>query len=120
MYLYGKVPAFAKQYKYLLGEKMLGCCIESIVLIGRISDEQESGKRAWYAEQILVHMHALLTYARVAHELHQLGKKEAYFHLSKNIVEIIHQAESWKRFLYNRDLSQNRRNLSLCLHLWRM
>jgi len=31
--LYERVPKFGKQYKYMLGEKMLGCCINILVLI---------------------------------------------------------------------------------------
>lgn len=46
--LYERVPKFSKQYKYLLGEKMLECCIESIVLINQISDEKDNEKRIIY------------------------------------------------------------------------
>jgi|GEM_PF-5170088 len=30
---YQRVPKFGKQYKYMLGEKMLGCCVNILVLI---------------------------------------------------------------------------------------
>ncbi len=34
--LYIRAPKFSKQYKYMLGEKMLESCIDNIVLINYI------------------------------------------------------------------------------------
>lgn len=97
--LYERVPKFGKQYKYLLGEKMLGCCIDSIVLIGRISERKDNGERAVHVSRIRENMDRLLVYARLADELNQLGKEGSYFFLSEKIVDILDQTENWKKSL---------------------
>ncbi len=97
--LYERVPKFSKQYKYLLGEKMLECCIESIVLINQISDEKDNEKRIIYIYKINENINKLLIYVRVASELNQLGKENAYFFLAEKIVDILNQTENWKKFL---------------------
>jgi len=73
--------------------------MESIVLIQRASHEGNSQERVSRVQSIIEHMNELLTYVRIANELNQFGKKEAYFYLSEKIIEIINQAENWKRFL---------------------
>src|SRR5690606_38561592 len=89
--LYERVPKFGKQYKYLLGEKMLGCCTESIVLVGRASAAGDSEARHACVSGICEHMDRLLTYTRLANELSQLGKKDAYFFLSDKIIDVLNQ-----------------------------
>ena len=97
--LYERVPKFSKQYKYLLGEKMLECCTETIILINQISDEKDSEKRIIYISKIHENINKLLIYVRVANELNQLGKENAYFFLSEKILDILNQTENWKKFL---------------------
>ena len=100
--LYERVPKFSKQYKYLLGEKMLGCCIDSIVLVARASEVKDNEERSGYVSSIYDHMNKLLTYARLAHELNQLGKEGSYFFLSEKIIDILNQTENWKKSLSKR------------------
>lgn len=97
--LYERVPKFSKQYKYLLGEKMLGCCIEIILLITQISEERDKGKRVIYLSKISEKINLLLTYTRLANELNQFGKESIYFFLSEKILDISNQIENWKKFL---------------------
>ena len=97
--LYERVPKFSKQYKYLLGEKMISCCIDSIVLINQVSEEKDNEKRIIYVSEINKEINKLLTYTRLANELNQLGKESAYFFLSEKIVDISNQTENWKKFL---------------------
>ena len=97
--LHERVPKFSKQYKYLLGEKMLGCCVDSIVLINQINEERCSEKRIIYVSLIHGNMNKLLIHVRVANELNQLGKENIYFMLSEKILEILNQIENWKKFL---------------------
>jgi hypothetical protein len=105
--LYERVPKFSKQYKYLLGEKMLECCVESIILINQISDEKDNEKRIIYVSKIYENINKLLTYVRVANELNQLGKENVYFFLSGKILDILNQTENWKKFLQKKKLSTN-------------
>lgn len=97
--LYERVPKFSKQYKYILGEKMLDCCIETILLITQISEEKENEKRLVYISNIVEKMNKLLIYTRIANELNQLGKESAYFFLAEKILDIVNQTENWKKFL---------------------
>jgi len=97
--LYERVPKFSKQYKYILGEKMLDCYIETILLITQISEEKENEKRLVYISNIADRMNRLLTYTRIANELNQLGKESAYFFLAEKILDIVNQTENWKKFL---------------------
>ena len=101
--LYERVPKFSKQYKYLLGEKMIGCCIDSIVLINQVSEEKDNEKKITYVSEINKEINKLLTYIRVANELNQLGKENAYFFLSEKIVDVSNQTENWKKFLTRKD-----------------
>ena len=68
---------------------MLGCCMESMVLINMASEERENEKRIAYTFQIHENIGKLLVYTRVANELHQLGKENAYFFLSEKILDIL-------------------------------
>jgi len=97
--LHERVPKFSKQYKYLLGEKMLGCCVESVVLINQINEERNNEKRIVHVIEICGNMNKLLAYTRVANELNQLGKENMYFFLSGKILDILNQTENWKKFL---------------------
>jgi hypothetical protein len=97
--LYERVPKFSKQYKYILGEKMLDCCIETILLITQISEEKENEKRLIYISNIAEKMNNLLTYTRIANELNQFGKESVYFFLAEKILDIVNQTENWKKFL---------------------
>ena len=97
--LYERVPKFSKQYKYLLGEKMLDCCVKTIVLITQISEEKDNEKRIFYISKISEYINTLLIYIRLANELNQLGKESTYFFLSEKILDILNQTENWKKFL---------------------
>jgi len=97
--LYERVPKFSKQYKYLLGEKMLDCCVKTILLITQISEERDKEKRIIYLSKISEEINLLLTYTRLANELNQLGKESIYFLLSEKILDILNQIENWKKFL---------------------
>jgi len=105
--LYVRIPKFSKEYKYLLGEKMLKCCADSLVLLCKISSNKEKVNRIEFLLQIEDNMNVLLVYIRIANELNQLTKKDNYFFLSKKVVEILNQVENWKKFLQNKKCSQN-------------
>ena len=97
--LYVRVPKFSKQYKYLLGEKMLECCVNAIFLITQISNEKDNEKRIIYVSEIHNNINILLIYIRIGNELNQLGGESSYFYLSEKILDILNQTENWKKFL---------------------
>ena len=105
--LYERVPKFSKEYKYLLGEKMLKCCIDSIVLLNKINVVKERDQRILFLLEIESYMNSLLVYMRIANELNQFVKKDNYFFLSQKVVAILNQVENWKKFLQKKKCSQN-------------
>jgi len=105
--LYERVPKFGKSYKYLLGEEMLGCCIESLVLINKISSNRNRLERAEDLIKIEYKMNELLICLRIANKLNQLSTKDNYFYLSKKVVDILNQTENWKKFLHKEKCSQS-------------
>lgn len=96
---YQRVPKFSKQYKYLLGEKMIECCVESLVFVKQISERKDLEERVLFVSEINTHVGRLLVYVRVAGDLNQFGNKKAYFFISEKVVEALNQAENWKKFL---------------------
>ena len=86
---------------------MLGCCIESLVLINKISSNRNKSERTEDLIKIEYKMNELLVCLRVANELNQLSTKDNYFYLSKKVVDILNQTENWKKFLYKEKCSQS-------------
>ena len=97
--LYIRVPKFSKEYKYILGEKMLACCIDSLILLNQISQSSENDERLLFLLKIDRNMNILLVHFRISNELNQFVKKDNYFFLSEKVVEILNQVENWKKFL---------------------
>lgn len=94
---YERVPKFSKQYKYLLGERLLAATIEAIHLILEANSTRDPARRAallarlvWQAESIIIHL-------RIANELKQWGGEKAYLHLLPQAVALSKQAEGWKK-----------------------
>jgi hypothetical protein len=94
---YLRVPKFAKQYKYLLGEKLIGANIEVIRLIletNRTYDKEQRQARledlVWQSESIIIHL-------RIANELKQLGGEKSYLFLLEKTVGLAKQAEGWRK-----------------------
>jgi len=105
--LYERVPKFSKSYKYLLGDKMLNCCLESLIFLNKISESRNKDERIEILSNIEYKMNELLVYIRIANELNQLVKKDNYFFLSKKVVDILNQIENWKKFLQKEKHSQS-------------
>jgi hypothetical protein len=97
--LYRRVPKFSKQYKYILGEKMLECPINSLVLVQKISDCRDKNERIECVVFIQEEINRLLVYVRLANELEQFSNKKSYFFVAENVVNVLNQAKNWKKFL---------------------
>jgi hypothetical protein len=78
---------------------MLDCCIKSILLIIKISQEKDNEKRIVYVLKVEENINILLIYIRLANELNQFGKESIYFYLSEKVLDILNQTESWKKSL---------------------
>ncbi|MFW0871182.1 MAG: hypothetical protein ACKKL4_01880 [Patescibacteria group bacterium] len=83
----------------MLGEKMLECPIDALLLVHQASDCRDKSQRIEYVAAIQNEMNKLLIYTRVANELEQLGNKKAYAFVVENVVSALNQAKNWKKFL---------------------
>ena len=94
--LYMRVPKFAKQYKYLLGEKLIGYTIDIISLIIE-ANNQRGVERQRTLTNLAEILELLILYVRMAEELNQWGSQKAYLFLSEKLVNISIQAEGWRK-----------------------
>lgn len=95
---YLRVPKFSKQYKYLLGERLIGDNIEIIRLIIRVNSERDNKRRIVLLENMCMAIESLIINIRIANELKQLGKESAYLYLSEIVVDLSKQAEGWRKY----------------------
>lgn len=93
---YERVPKFSKQYKYLLGEKMIGCVVEIIMFITKANNERMDKKRVVLIEEIQHKVDELFVYVRIAEELKQFNSASAYAFLTEKLNEIGRQSTGWK------------------------
>ena len=96
--LYERVPKFGKQYKYLLGGKLIESNIKIIELIILANSEKDKEKRQALIEKICLASEILLLNLRVANELRQFGNQRSYLYLSELATDLIRQAEGWKKY----------------------
>lgn len=94
---YERVPKFSKQYKYILGEKMISCVVEIIMTIVEANNERVDRKRVLVIEKILSKIDELLVYVRIAEELKQFNSPKTYIYLIEKINEISKQGTGWRK-----------------------
>ena len=94
---YERVPKFAKQYKYLLGEKLIGANIEIIRLILETNNTRDAAKRKVLLEDLVWLSESIIILLRIANELKQLGGEKGYLHLLEKTVSLSKQAEGWRK-----------------------
>lgn len=95
--LYERVPKFNKQYKYLLGDKLIQCNVEIIKEISKANNQKSKIVRIKHIEMILEYIDEMFIYIRISEELHQFNSKNAYPYLIEKLSEISRQATGWKR-----------------------
>ena len=96
---YQRIPKFAKQYKYLLGGKLIEYNTKIISLIFEISNSRNKEERMMLVDEIAENINLLLIHVRVCNELKQFGKESSYLYVSENLIDISNQAERWKKYL---------------------
>ena len=97
--LYKRIPKFAKQYKYLLGGKLIEYNIKIISLIYEISNSRDKDERIKLVEKIEKNIDLLLIHVRICNDLKQFGMESSYLYVSENLVDISNQATRWKKYL---------------------
>ena len=95
--LYERVPKFGKQYKYLLGEKLIGANIGIIRLILEINNTREPPRRRVLLEELVWQSESVIILLRIANELKQLGGEKGYLYLLEKTVGLSKQAEGWRK-----------------------
>ena len=94
---YERVPKFGKQYKYLLGEKIIESNIEIIRLIIETNNIRDTGKRKLLLEEMIWNIEASIILLRIANELRQWGGEKSYLYLLEKVVGLSKQAEGWRK-----------------------
>jgi len=97
--LYKRIPKFTKQYKYLLGGKLIEYNTKIISLIFEISNSRDKEERLTLVNEIEKNIDFLLIHARICNELKQFGKESSYLYVSENLIDISNQVERWKKYL---------------------
>ena len=95
--LYERVPKFNKQYKYLLGDKLIQSNVEIVKEISKANNQKIKLQRVEHIEKVLQKVDELFVYIRIAEELHRFNSKNAYPYLIEKLSEILRQATGWKR-----------------------
>lgn len=83
--LYERVPKFSKQYKYLLGDKLILCNVEIVKEISKANSQKIKLQRVKHIEIILEYIDEMFIYIRIAEELHQFNSKNAYPYLIEKL-----------------------------------
>ena len=96
---YQRIPKFAKQYKYLLGGKLIEYNIKIISLIYEISNSRNKDERIKLIGDIEKNIDLLLIHVRICNELKHFGTESSYLYVSENLIDISNQAERWKNYL---------------------
>ena len=96
---YQRIPKFAKQYKYLLGGKLIEYNTKIISLIFEISNSRDKEERIRLVDEIEKNLDLLLIHVRICNELKQFGVESSYLYVSENLIDISNQAERWKKYL---------------------
>ena len=97
--LYKRIPKFAKQYKYLLGGKLIEYNIKIISLIFKMSNSRNKEERVRLIEEVENNINLLLIHVRICNDLKQFGVESSYLYVSENLIDISSQAEKWKKYL---------------------
>ena len=94
---YDRVPKFTKQYKYLLGERIIAATIESIHLILEANNTRDKAERAQLLGRLVWQVESIIIHLRIANELKQWGGEKSYLYLLQKTVALGKQAEGWKK-----------------------
>ena len=94
---YERIPKFAKQYKYLLGEKLISSNIEAIRIILEINNTRDTEKRKLLLENLIWCAESIIINLRIANELKQLGGEKSYLYLLQKTVVLSKQSEGWRK-----------------------
>lgn len=94
---YDRTPKFSKQYKYVLGERLITANIEVIKLILETNNTRDKVKRKTLLENLVWQTELIIIHLRIASELKQLGGEKSYLFLLGKVVGLSKQAEGWRK-----------------------
>ena len=97
--LHPRIAKFEKQYKYTLGNKIMDQAINSATLIFEIAHSHDNQIRSKKVNDLIIKLHLVTFLVRIANELNQFKKTESYLYVSENIVNVLMQAEGWKKYI---------------------
>ena len=91
-----RVPKFAKQYKYFLGEKLIEYNVDIIGLIIEANNCRDMADRVFELEKLSKKISQLILHCRIADELDQWGSQKSYLYLVEKLADLSTQAEGWR------------------------
>lgn len=94
---YERLPKFNKQYKYLLGERIVDCLVGITMSITKANNERFARKRVAIIDEILAKVDELFVYVRIAEELKLFSSTNTYPYLIEKINDIGKQATGWRK-----------------------
>ncbi len=102
--LYERVPKFNKQYKYLLGDKLIRCNVEILKEISKANNEKIKIQRVKHLDMILEYVDEIFIYVRIAEELKQFKSSTVYPYLIEKLSEVSRQATGWRKLYLPQNL----------------
>jgi hypothetical protein len=99
---YLRIPKFDKQYKYLLGGKLVEYSTNTVAIIMEINNSRDTAERQRLIMDLEKNIEMMLVYIRISFDLKQINSGDSYMFLSEKIINILKQAEGWKKYL-NKD-----------------
>ena len=102
--IHERIPKFSKQYKYVLGERLIDCNVEILKEISEANRSRLKSIRLGHIEKIISKTDEMFLYIRIAEELKQFKAVTAYPYLIEKLADISRQGTGWRK-LY---IPQNR------------
>ena len=93
--LYERIPKFSKQYKYLLGERLLDCNVELIKEISAANRTRQKSVRIEHINKLIIITDEMFLYIRIAEELKQFKSTSAYPYLIEKLADVSRQGTGW-------------------------
>ncbi len=95
--MYERIPKFSKQYKYILGARMIDCNVELIKEISAANRARQKSIRLEHINKLINITDEMFVYIRIAEELKQFKSTSAYPYLIEKLAEISRQGTGWRK-----------------------
>jgi hypothetical protein len=88
---------FDKQYKYIIGEKVVDQTLGCLTLIHYANEDKRKGARAQHLDQFLMEFDVLKTLIMVCRDRRQFKKDSVLAEVFIKVADVEKQASNWRR-----------------------